>query len=203
MALLFPLEDFSQPAEQQPGAGSTAAEPPAPTPEQVENQRMAAYEQGYQAGWDDATRAESQEQSRIRADFARNLQDLGFTYHEARSHVMRAMEPLLNEIVSKVLPSVIAETLGQTILEELIPMVEQASDTPIEVVINPGNRAMLETLITDSVSVPISIVEEESLADGQVYLRMDNIEKQIDMNNVLDRIGSAIGSVYEINKKAS
>jgi flagellar biosynthesis/type III secretory pathway protein FliH len=202
VALLFPLEDFGQPVAQQPGAGSAAAEPPAPSPEQIENQRMAAYEQGYQAGWDDATRAESQEQSRIGADFARNLQDLGFTYHEARSHVMRAMEPLLNEIVTKVLPSLIAETLGQTILEELMPMVDQASDTPIEVVINPGNRAVLETLIADSVSVPINIVEEESLADGQVYLRMDSIEKQIDMNNVLDRIGSAISSVYEINKKA-
>ena len=40
----------------------------------VEEAKLAAYEQGYTAGWDDAAAAQSDDQTRIRADLARNLQ---------------------------------------------------------------------------------------------------------------------------------
>ncbi len=37
------------------------------------------------AGWDDASAAQTDDQTRMKADLARNLQTLGFTYHEART----------------------------------------------------------------------------------------------------------------------
>ena len=39
----------------------------------LEDARLAAYEQGYSAGWEDASAAQSSEQSRIRSDLARNI----------------------------------------------------------------------------------------------------------------------------------
>ena len=59
----------------------------------LEDLRILAYEQGYTAGWDDAAAAQTDDQSRIKADFARNLQSLGFTFQEARMHVLRAIHP--------------------------------------------------------------------------------------------------------------
>lgn len=56
----------------------------------LEEARLASYDSGYAAGWEDATAAQSGDQSRIRAELARNLQALSFTYQEARSHVLRA-----------------------------------------------------------------------------------------------------------------
>jgi hypothetical protein len=53
----------------------------------VEEAKVASFEQGYKAGWDDAVAAQSEDQTRIRADLARNLQSLSFTYQEARSHM--------------------------------------------------------------------------------------------------------------------
>ncbi|WP_417262464.1 flagellar biosynthesis protein [Celeribacter sp.] len=163
---------------------------------------MAAYEQGYKAGWDDATRAEGEDQSRIGAEFARNLQDLGFTFHEARSHVMKALEPLLTEMVSKVLPNLVNETLGQTILEELLPMAEDASDAPIQIVVSPASRPAIQRLIDDSLTIPLDIIEEPSLAEGQVYLRMGELEKKIDMDSAVEKIGKAINAVYALNEEA-
>ncbi|MBA3904750.1 MAG: flagellar biosynthesis protein, partial [Rhodocyclaceae bacterium] len=46
----------------------------------VEEAKVASFEQGYSAGWDDAVAAQNGDQTRIRADLARNLQSLAFTF---------------------------------------------------------------------------------------------------------------------------
>ena len=59
----------------------------------LEDEKLAAYDTGYRAGWDDANAAQSDDQTRMKADLARNLQTLGFTYHEARTHILKALWP--------------------------------------------------------------------------------------------------------------
>lgn len=197
MKSLFPLEDFGTSRRKEPPAPSA---PIGPSATEIEIMKAQSYETGYKAGYDDAVNATNDDQDRIGAEFARNLQDLGFTFHEARAHVMRAMEPLLAEIVSKVLPHLISETIGQTIVEQLMPMAEMASDSPIEVRVCPRNRAILEELSREISTVPLTIIEEETLADGQVYLRMGKIEKHIDMTTAIERIGDAIKAIYVLNE---
>ncbi len=216
MSLQFLLEEFTEadlastrPAGPVRSSGQhTAAAGPAPgpdpaiTPDILERTRLESYEAGYKAGWDDAARTESDEQDRIGAEFARNLQDLGFTFHEARSHVMQALEPLLAGMVERVLPKLVSETMGQTIIEELLPLATQAADTPIEVVVAPTSRPVLEGLLTGATSVPFTLVEEPTLAVGQVFLRSGKTERHIDFASAIDRIGAAIEGLYELNEKA-
>lgn len=184
------------------GAQSGAATQPEITPEMLEKVRLEGYEAGYKAGWDDATRAETEDQSRIGAEFARNLQDLGFTFHEARSHVMQALEPLLSGMVERVLPRLVSETIGQTVVEELLPLAASAADTPIEVVVSPASRPALEALLASASSVPLVLIEEPTLAEGQVFLRSGKTERHIDFTSTVDRIGAAIEGLYELNEKA-
>lgn len=204
MKHLFPLEDFGVSEARTRQRERIAVEPTSkgPDPAEIEANRMAAYEQGYKAGWDDSAQSQIDDKSRIGADFARNLQDLGFTFHEAKSHVMKALEPLLTEIVSKVLPQLVSETLGQTILEELLPFAEEVSDAPVQIVVAPSGRIAVEALVDASLTIPLEIIEEPSLADGQVYLRMGELEKKIDMDAAIERIGSAIKSIYALNEEA-
>ncbi|MAM61863.1 flagellar biosynthesis protein [Maritimibacter sp. UBA3975] len=204
-----PLEDFgteSRSAPPNPGepvrTSGQAVPQAAPSAEDLEKARLAGYEVGYQAGWDDAARSEAEDKSRIGAEFARNLQDLGFTFHEARAHVMQALEPLLAGMVEKVLPRLVSETLGQTIIEELMPLAANAADAPIEVVVTPESRPLLENMLDQATSVPFRIVEEATLAEGQVYLRTGKLERRIDMSQAVDRIGSAIQGLYQLNEKA-
>jgi flagellar assembly protein FliH len=200
------LEDFGVARKPKPRAQPIEQEIPAtplgPSEEELEARRLAAYDQGYQAGWDDAVSAQSQDKDRIGAEFARNLQDLGFTFHEAKSHVMKTLEPLLSEMVTKVLPNLVSETLGQTIIEELIPFAEEASDAIVQIVVAPGSKSAIEAIIDTSLTIPMEILEETSLADGQVYLRMGELEKKIDMDSAIERIGQAIHSIYALNEEA-
>lgn len=202
------LEDFGDKAASRPLRHSGEATPeagahpgPVSAPD-IERARLAGYEEGYRAGWDDAARQEAEEQGRIGAEFARNLRDLGFTYHEARVHVMQALEPLLAGMVARVLPALVSETIGQTIVEELLPLAAEAADTPIDVVVAPSGRKALETFLHEATAVPFRLIEEPTLAEGQVYLRAPTAERHIDMTQAVERIRTTIRGLYELNEKA-
>ncbi len=166
-------------------------------PDTAEVARIAAYEQGYSAGWDDGSNAAGDDQTRMSTEFSHNLQDLGFTFHEAKSHVIHSLSPLLLALADKLLPELVARTLGQKILEEIIPLAELAAETPIQLVVAPSNRAALEPLLATATACPLEITEEPTLGPGQVYLRSGKIEKHIDLESVIQTLSDAIATVEQ------
>ena len=187
------LEDFAQP--------SAVPDSPSHAPDLTEADRIAAYETGYQAGWDDAARAETTEQDRIGADFARSLQEISFTFHEARAHVIQSMHPLLEQLTGRLLPELLHDALGPTILEELRPLIDEAADAPIELVVAPASRAALEPHLAGAGSAAIELREEPSMAEGQAHLRIGKTERQIDLSGALDSIKAAFDALFEINER--
>ncbi len=192
---LFPLEEFST---------TIPANDPNPVPEtNFEEHRLEAYEQGYKAGWDDAAAAQAEEQSRISADFARNLQGLSFTYHEARSHILNSLKPLFTEMVSKVLPKLAQETLPQTIVDEILSVTSTRTEAEIEIVISPANRTALEQLLEGQTTLEISIIEEPTMAEGLAYLRFSDSEKQIDLTSVLTGLTQLVEGFFTQQEKVA
>lgn len=169
---------------------------------ELEKIRLASYEAGYSAGWDDALKEADGDKDRIEAEFARNLEDLGFTFHEARSHVLGSLEPLLRAMVDTLLPEVVQDALGHVINDEIMPLAEQAADTPIEVRVSAGSRRVLDHLMGRVNATPLEIFEDDTLPDGQVFLRSAKSERCIDLTSALSRIKGAVTALYDINEKA-
>lgn len=167
----------------------------------LEDAKLAAYETGYSAGWDDAVAAQSGDQSRLQAEIAGNLQALSFTYHEARGHVLRTLEPLLRDMTAKVLPETARQTLGQIVLEMLRPMASRLACAPISVVLHPDTRARVEPLLLAEANSPFVIVEDPSLGEGQVYLRLGDSEQRVDLDGVISAIGDAVDSFFQIEQQ--
>ncbi|MDN5786670.1 flagellar biosynthesis protein [Pseudorhodobacter sp.] len=167
----------------------------------MEEARLAAYEQGYTAGWEDATAAQQDEKARLSADLAHNLQALGFTYFEARSHVVRALEPLLTDIVGQLLPMVARHALAPRVLEILLPMADEVANAPIELLFNPTARPAIEPLIEMDSSPPISLVEEPTLGEGQVYLRLGAAEARVDLDDAIAQIDRALSDFFTLSTK--
>lgn len=169
----------------------------------LEEAKLSAYDSGYAAGWEDAAAAQTTDQTRIGADLARNLQSLGFTYQEARMHVLRALEPLLQEMVGRLLPELARETLAPIVLDVLMPMAERMADAPVTLVLNPRARAAIEALLEQATGMPLTIVEESSLGEGQVYLRMGDAETQIDLDRATAEITAAVRGFFELPEKGT
>jgi flagellar assembly protein FliH len=167
----------------------------------LEDEKLASYDTGYRAGWEDANAAQSDDQSRIGADLARNLQSLGFTYHEARSHILKAIEPLMVEIVGRLLPEIARETLAPFVLETLMPLAEGLGDAPVTLVLNPVARAPVEALLEQATGLPVRIEEEPTLGEGQVYIKLGAVETQVDLDKATADIAAAVRGFFDLPGK--
>lgn len=159
------------------------------------------FERGYKAGWDDAAIAETEDQTRISAEFARNLQDIGFTFHEARNHVLKSLDNLLSELIGGLVPEIAAKAIGAMIVDEVMPMAEVAADTPIQIVVAPSAVPALDALLADYATFPVEILEEPSLCAGQVFLRAGDSEKLIDFSKPLAAVSGALLAMYQTNER--
>lgn len=192
------LEDFNS------RGTAPAEEPPAPgEPDPAEAERLAAYEQGYRAGWDDAARAEAETQDRIGAEFARSLQEIGFTFHEARAQVIAAMEPLLAQMVGTLLPGLAEEALLHTIRETMGQMIAEAGDAPLELVVAPSDRAAAETRLRPEAAISLAVIEDAALAPGQAQLRTGRVERHVDLSGALARIQASVRDFQRLSERTS
>jgi flagellar biosynthesis/type III secretory pathway protein FliH len=165
----------------------------------VEEAKVASFEQGYSAGWEDAVAAQNGDQNRIRADLARNLQSLAFTFQDARSHVLQSVRPLILEMVERLLPEVAREALAPTVVEAIAPMAESLADAPLTLVVNPAVRGEVEDLVARATGLPMVIEEEPSLPEGQVYIRFGPTETKVDLSQVTADIATAVRAFFNLN----
>lgn len=167
----------------------------------LEDEKLAAYDSGYRAGWDDASSAQAEDQNRIGVDLARNLQSLSFSYHEARTHILKAIEPLMLEVVGRLLPEIARESLAPLVLETLMPMAEALGDTPVKLVLNPAARLPVEALLEQATGLPLVIEEEPTLGEGQVYLKFGSAESEVDLDQATSDIAAAVRGFFDLPGK--
>ncbi len=204
MANVLALEEFSTagPEPLAPESPSTGGMGSGPENPDTEAARAAGYEQGYAAGWDDATRAAQEEQERIGTEFAHNLLDLNFTFHEARSHVICSVMPVLEAAMCKLLPEAVSAHLADIVSEHLEPLLEQAADRPILIAVAPQNRTLLEPLLKSAGPHPFELSEEPSLGPGQVRLQSGDTERFIDLDEAMNTIRRALQTIDIENREA-
>lgn len=169
----------------------------------MEEARLAAFEQGYSAGWEDAGKAETEEQTRIRGDLARHLQALAFTYQEARSHVLGALEPLLMDVLTPLLPEIAKESLPRKILDVILPLAASQGDSPLRLMVNPAAHRAVENLLAEVKGLPVQVIDEPSLGDGQAYLEMGGGELHFDPAGAAETIAKSLHNFFALLKEES
>jgi hypothetical protein len=166
-----------------------------------EEAKLSAFETGYQAGWDDAVAAQNAETARLHSDLGQNLQALSFTYHEARAEMLDALRPLLFEICEKLLPQLAHDSLAGVVVEQLMPVAEGLTSVPIVVTANPVALSQIEGIVAHKTDLPLSFVAEQTLGEGQVYLRFSESETRIDLDAVVAAISHAVTTYFNADLK--
>ena len=168
----------------------------------LEGVRLDAFEKGYRAGWDDAIKAQSEDRDRISNTLGQHLQDLSFTYHEACSHVINAMTPLLNEMVEVVLPSMTRASVHAHIVEQLQKIAKDVGSMDVVIAVSPANYEAVEPLLDRDFGFPIQLMEDPELAEEQADIRFGQTEKQIDLGDLLTSLKEAVeGFTHENRRK--
>jgi flagellar biosynthesis/type III secretory pathway protein FliH len=191
------LETFDTGPARGPGASVVLEE------EAFEDAKLAAYEQGYAAGWEDAAQAQAGETARLGVDVGRSLQALGFTFQDARQHVLKGVEPVLRAMTDVILPDLARATLAPRVIEALRPVLAQRTDLPVTLVLNPAARPAVEALLGQTLAaaakgLPLVLEDEPSLGQGQAYLRFGPAETRIDLDDALTRMRAAVDDFFTL-----
>ena len=133
-----------------------------------ETDRLAIYDEGYQAGWEDAQTAARDDRTRIDAEFARNLQDLSFSFHEAKVQVAQSMTPLVEALVASLFPRLKQTALADQVLAVLEPLQLEMPGPSLALRCSEEDADVLETLLGSAKSLPMKLSPEPSLMPGQV-----------------------------------
>lgn len=182
----------------------TAAEPECPVvmmPDEIEDIRLNAYERGYVAGWDDNARQEEADESTRRAAIERQIEQLTFSYHDARGHVLKAIEPLLTAMLHTVLPAASRAALVPHVLEQLLPMAHAASETPLVLEVRTGSRDAFLEAFEGQPLPPLSVVETEDLPEFAARFSSGASQTQIDLSQVAEALDLAIRNFYQIQEE--
>lgn len=190
------LEDFSAPRAQPVPTAMID-----PDSDAFQSMRLASFEEGYKAGWDDAIKAQGADKAAISGDFAQNLQDLSFTYHEAVAHVVKSTAPLLREMVGVILPALAEETLGLQISDLLQQRLRGAAQPGVEIRVAPENVERVRALLIHPPDFPARILPQEGLGPGQARLRFADEEQDIDMADALAEMSGLVAAFLHENEK--
>lgn len=158
----------------------------------LEERRLAAFEQGYAAGWEDAVAAQTTEDDRVVSGLAKTLEDLSFTYHEALAQMAVSLRPLFQGLVGTVLPDALNRSFGHHIVEQLNDMASEDIAQPALLVVPKGAGKALQPILDRDFSLPVQLIEEASLPPGQASLRIGQAERDIDCNRLLASISEAM-----------
>lgn len=171
---------------------------------ELEEQRLAAFEKGYSAGWEDAIAADSQGKAHLSAALTQNLEDAAFSYHEALSQMQASLVPVFEAIAEQLLPGMIRTGLAPQILRALDDVATQAMGRPLVLAIPPGTEQTIAPLLPEIENVELIIDEDPALSDGQARLHLDDGGIEIDLTTLIDDIREAIAAfVFETRKETS
>lgn len=170
-----------------------------PAPDTADEEaRLAAYEQGYKAGWEDAGAARQDDRSQTEDAVARNLQTLTFTLAEARTHVLLSLRPLLDAVSAQLLPEVAQAAIAPLVRDTLMPLAEELADTPAALRVHPAARAAVEAMLPPPSKLPVAVVEDPALTRGQVVISIGAAGARVDLDPACAAIAAAIRDFYEL-----
>ncbi|MVO17887.1 ABC transporter ATP-binding protein [Parasedimentitalea huanghaiensis] len=196
MTIAHLLEDFGNAGKVQPV--QTVSD------ELLEEEKLVSFENGYTAGWDDAVGAQDSETTKISATLANSLEDMSFTFHEAQSQLIESLDPMLKVLTSAILPDAMAASFGHHIVDQLTDMAKGQTTQPLVISVAAGEAAGVRSALNQSFSVEVKVRESADLAPGQAYLRVGNLEREINSAALLDSIRDSVDAFsYQVKEDAN
>lgn len=172
-----------------------------PALEAIEDEKLQSFDAGYKAGWDDALKAQAEAKTSVAAELSQNLLDMSFSYHEALSKVTNSMEPMMQQIIRKLLPEVVSSALSAHIMEQLKAIVDERANLPVEIVVAECNVATVKELAGGSLVKPFAVVADSALGEGQAFIRFGDVEREVDLNSVVVGVSDAMQAFFHETQK--
>lgn len=183
------FEDFG-------GSSNTTDETSELGVEEVEDQKLQAFENGYQAGWDDAIQAQSDNGKHVSAGLAASLQEAKLEYEEVRSSLDGSLQEIMSGVVKTLLPAIARDSLGTHICEQVQVMSKTEMNRKIEVAVAPEAEDVVRSVLSESAAATCEIITDSLLAPTQAFLRLGKDEREINLDHVVTEIAQSVSAFF-------
>ncbi|WP_299774329.1 hypothetical protein [uncultured Tateyamaria sp.] len=167
--------------------------------EDIEDQKLEAFEKGYQAGWEDAVAAQTETRSFVSSGLANSLQNASFEYHELRATLNASVEAIMGSVVGIVLPQIAHASLGAHVRDEVSALARKSLDRNIEIAVAPETEPAVRAALQEDLPTPFVLTTDKLLAPTQVILRLDRSEAELHLDRAIADISAAVASFFENN----
>lgn len=157
---------------------------------------LAGFDDGYKAGWEDATAAHRKTQDKLQSDLSQALQSSAFTFQEARVHVISALKPLITGLVRQTLPDALFIQKGALVAEALHQLISDHAPKSVVLHVPPSDRTDIELLLPADPSLDLKIMDDDSLASGQCRFAFDGHETELDLPEVLQSMQQLVADYF-------
>lgn len=171
-------------------------EPAEPIPrDKVEDQKLQAFEEGYQAGWSDAEKNFVTEQKNIGEELLHTLRDLSFTYQEALSQLNRGLKPMFGHLMDTLLPQTASAALRAHVIEQLVSLAATQTNAEILLRVSEPNIPMFEDLLEGAeLKLPVVLTADKSLTTNQLFVSLEAVEREVNLDAVCHEIQTAMAA---------
>lgn len=170
--------------------------------EALEEQRLAAFEQGYGAGWEDALQTQEQGRNQLEADLTATLSDLSFTYQEALTRMTFSLEPMFQSLIETVLPETLERGFATRLTEQLSEMAREQVGQPMQLTVPVGASSQIEALLPQDPATAPQVIEDPALEPGQARLQVGTSRREVDCTALLASIAGAFDAYLFEAKEA-
>lgn len=160
----------------------------------LEEHQLEAFEQGYQAGWDDSARAHDEDHTRISSELATTLQQLSFTFHDAQAQVLKSLRPLFHQIAETLLPEMARAALPSIVAEQLESLASEHQADTLVLTVSSSDQAAIEAVVKEHSAYSIKFVSNPAFSHGQVEISAGHEERSVDLSHVVAGVAEALAA---------
>jgi flagellar assembly protein FliH len=169
---------------------------------QLEEIRLASFETGYTAGWEDAVKNLGETQVRVAEGLERRLKDMRFGYVEALAEMVAATEPVFRAIVDKLLPEHTDAILAGALVGRLVALAREAGDAGLVVKVPTGTRSYIAPAVEGVEGVQVRVEEDDGLAPEQASVCLQDREHEVNLAAFGDALREAIeATLFQISEE--
>lgn len=157
--------------------------------------RQQSYKDGVKSGADAATQAFEAEKLRTLSPILEALNDLAFTQSEARQALLGSLQPMINALVTSVLPQCAAEGLAAEISGVVFAACAKSPHSQIIINVTPDAVPAIQKLLAPA-KADFTVEADPSLDALQVNIAWENGYDEIDLSAALETIQDTVTAFF-------
>lgn len=159
-----------------------------------DDSQSSGFNEGYQQGFDAGCAAAAADQAALSAALVQSINDINFTYAEARAQVLQSLGPLFETLIAQVLPHCVENGFADQLVGALAQGAAIDTNGAICIHVHPDQQDAVEAATAD-LPTEIDVLADPALGLHAAWIKRDATETKLDLDRMLVQITEVLCAI--------